>query len=97
MSENKFMGRIVKEHITFLAEGTFQSLDEARSWLHKNGYSYGSLCRDMPVAIKYGPYDLPQKWKNFDTEDEELIDGVMASKDFREAQVEVYIFNKIMP
>jgi hypothetical protein len=93
MAENKFMGRIVKEHITFLAEGTFQSLYEAQGWLHENGYSYGSLSRNMPVAIKDGPYDLPQKWKNFDTEDEELIDGVMVSTDFREAQVEVYIFN----
>jgi hypothetical protein len=93
MAENKFMGRIVKEHITFLAEGTFESLYEAQGWLHTNGYSHGSLCRDMPVAIKDGLYDLPQKWKNFDTEDEELIDGVMVSNDFREAQVEVYIFN----
>jgi len=84
--------REIKEEHVFKVEGTFESLYAAQSWLHSNGFSYGSLCRDMPVAIIDGPYDLPQKYKNFDEEDKDLVDGWMTSNDFREGEVKVIIY-----
>lgn len=89
----KYLGREIKEEHSFKINGTFQSLYDAQSWCYKNGYSYGSMSKDEPIALKYGPYDLPQKWKNFDNEEIALIDGVIISNDFREGEVIIFIFN----
>lgn len=85
--------REIKQELTFKEKGTFQSKYAAESWLHKNGYSYGSTCAgNYPVAIKYGPYDLPQKWKNMDDEDQASVDGIITSTDWREGEVKVIIY-----
>ena len=91
-----YLGREVKKQETFKVDGTFQSLYAATDWARKNGYVYGSLCCDMPVALRKGcsfsEYDLPQKWKNMSTEDIDSIDGVIVSKEFREGLVTVMLF-----
>lgn len=93
MAENKFMGRVVKEHITFLAEGTFKSYYLASGWCREKGYGIGSMCGDMPIGITKGEYNLTEKWRKMKSKERKILNGVMVSNDFREAQVEVYIFN----
>lgn len=93
MKQEKYLGRGVKEKIDFKKEGTFESLYAAQRWCTENGYSYGSLSRDQPVAIQKGDYDLPQKWPNMSAEGRKHADGVMVSTDFREGPVTIYVFN----
>ncbi len=91
-------GRKIKEEKTFEPDGTFGALNNARYFLNSNGYSYGSTCvnrrtaESMPVAIKKGEYDLPQKWHNFSREGKAACDGVMVSDDFREGSVKIILF-----
>ena len=74
--------------------GTFSGMYEAQSWLHKNGFSYGSTCVPCPyVAIQKGGYTLPQKFYNFDKEDVKHIDGVIYSLDYRNGDVEIWLKN----
>jgi hypothetical protein len=91
-----YLGRDVKQKIFFSRKGTFESLYAAQGWCTENGYSYGSLCGQQPVAIMYGPYELPQKWKNMDIEDKFKCDGVIVSNDFREGSATVYLFEQIL-
>jgi hypothetical protein len=96
MSEYYYLGRKVKEQINFKEVGTFQSFYTAQGWIRKSGYVHGSMCMDMPIALKKGKtfkkYDLPEKWKNFTDEDIASVDGVIISRDFREGEVSVLLF-----
>lgn len=91
ISAKLWNGRKIKEEKTFDVPGDFESLHAAETWLHENGYNYGSNCRDEPIAITKGLYDLPQKWKNFDKADKAQCDGVIL-KSFREGPCKVIIF-----
>lgn len=92
-SPSYYLGRLVKEQKTFEVKGTFKSVYAAQSWIEEKGYSEGSMCGPMPIALQKGLiYDLPEKWKNMDDQDKEAIDGVMISQDFREGAVTVILF-----
>ena len=84
--------RNVKEEYKFKENGTFQSYYAATKWLSENGFNYGSMCRDMPIAITKRQYDLPEKYKNFKKSDLKFVDGWILSSDFREGEVVVRIF-----
>jgi len=96
MSEYYYLGRKIKKQATFKDVGTFKSFYVAKSWAIKSGYVHGSMCMDMPIALKKGKtfekYDLPEKWKNFTDEDIASVDGVIISRDFREGEVTVILF-----
>jgi hypothetical protein len=81
---------IVKE---FKVDGTFESMYAAQGWLLENGYSYGSTCSMMPVAVIKGEYNLPQKWKNFTSEQKDMAHGVIVGE-MREGPVYVRIFEQ---
>jgi len=87
------MPREIKQKLSFKQEGTFQSLYAAEAWCIQNGYEYGSLCCQQPIAIVKGDYNLPQKWKNFSKTQKNQVDGVITSFDFREGEVTVTIYN----
>jgi hypothetical protein len=91
--KEKYLGRFIKERITFKAEGTFESYYMAQGWCSEHGYEEGSMCGDLPIGIKKGEYDLPWKWKNMNAKEKNSLDGIIISTDFREAQVEIIIFN----
>ena len=76
---------------TFREEGDFASVYKAEKYLKENGYSYGSMCGDEPIAIMKGDV-LIAKWKNLSTEERRKIDGIMTSEDFRGGSVVVEIF-----
>jgi hypothetical protein len=95
-----YLGRAIKVKEVFSLDNDelpFNSLYEAQSWLREQGYVYGSLCGDAPIAIRKGEdfshYDLPEKWRNFSDEDKAHCDGVLISQDFRNAPVMVFLFN----
>lgn len=77
---------------TFSVPGTFQSYYAADKWLKENGYESGSMCRDMPIAITKGEYNLPEKYKNMTTADKKAVNGWITSNDFREGSVTIEIF-----
>jgi hypothetical protein len=100
VSRSVYLGRVVKVQKVFSfvkEERPFNSLYEAESWLREQGYVYGSLCVDAPIAVRKGEdfshYDLPEKWKNFSDEDKANCDGVLVSRDFRNRPVTVFLFN----
>ncbi|MBA6068357.1 hypothetical protein [Pseudomonas mosselii] len=61
---------------TFDQEGTFQALYAAQNWLRENGYSYGSTCRDQPIGVMKGEWDIA-KWRNLSRQDIAGLDGVL--------------------
>lgn len=83
--------RNIKEEKVFDVPGDFQSLWAAEKWLHEEGYHCGSSCGREPIAITKRRYDLPQKWKNFDKSDKEMIDGVLLTS-FRVGPAKVILF-----
>lgn len=89
---NLWNGREIKERKTFYVKGTFESLYAAKAYLQKNGYSEGSLARNLPVGLLKGDYNI-QKWYNLSDMDIAELDGVMLSADFREGNVELLFFN----
>lgn len=91
-SKEMFLGRHIIASHHFKLKGTFESHWAAQGWCSSNGYSCGSSDVGQIIALRKGEYDLPQKWKNFDKEDKESIDGVMYSTDRREGETTIYIF-----
>jgi len=92
----KYLTRKVEIVKEFHIPGTFQSKYAAERWLYENGYSTGSSCAMMPTPImkgEYSKYDLPQKWKNFTSQQKSIVHGVMVG-DQREGPVFVRIFSK---
>lgn len=91
----QYQKRITKETKVFKpAEDEWSAFREAGSWLKIQGYQYGSM--DVPrleIAVKKGPYVLPQKWHNFYKADKLRIDGIMLSSNYRNGEVKVILFN----
>ncbi len=83
------MATIVME---FKEEGTFQSYYKACAWLDENGYSYGSMCGDMPIGIMKGDWVIA-KWRNLTSKEKKELDGVIESDDFREGSVKITIYD----
>ena len=78
----------------FNNKGTFKACYAAEKFVRDQGYSFGSMCRSMPMALKKGNWNIA-KWRNL-TELERLdIDGHITSKDFREGSVTVEIFEEV--
>ena len=77
---------------TFKVDGTFRSYYAATAWLSENGYSYGSMCMDMPIGIVKGDAIIA-KWRNLTKSDIKTLDGRITSNDFREGEVTIEIYN----
>ena len=86
-------GRKIERRISIKEKGTFNSYHKARDWASENGYSEGSMARNMPIGLLKGDYNIA-KWYNLDNQDIKELDGVMISDDFREGEVEILIFAK---
>lgn len=81
--------------INFNEVGEFQALWNAQAWLEHQGFSYGSLCRNEPVALMRGGVKVA-KWRNLSVIERLKIDGKMTSPDFRNGPVMVEIY-KLKP
>ena len=87
-------GRPIEKRIVFDEKGTFDSYNTACRWLEANGYSHGSMARNLPIALLKGKNLSIPKWGYLDKQDIAALDGVLVSDDFREGQAEIIIFKK---
>lgn len=88
--------RKIKETIEFEptpTDSTFSAISKAREWCHENGFSVGSMARDMPIAIMSGDYQIA-KWYNLSHQEREEIHGVILSNDFREGKCKIIIYER---
>lgn len=83
--------RIAIKTETFKVPGTFESYYTAKGWCIENGYSFGSMARQMPIALYKGDFNI-SKWYNLSKTEQETCDGVMLSSDFREGEVTIIIY-----
>lgn len=89
-----YLGRKITWEVTFNKRtDDFGNYYDAINFLRDSGYSSGSMCGDMPIALVKGCYNLPQKWRNFSVLDKKDIDGVMIG-DFRNGVVKIYFFDE---
>ena len=79
---------------TFHHEKTFGALYEAQAFCKLKGYSCGSLCGDMPVALIKGEGVLVAKWRNLTGKERAFVDGLITSQDFREGPVTVKLLRE---
>jgi hypothetical protein len=91
----KYLGRDVVKKVNVKVEGTFSSVYEAEKQLRELGYKIGSMCGGEPIGFADGEkYDYISKWRNMSNEDQNKLDGVMISNDWREGSVDIIWFNE---
>lgn len=73
---------------------TFRAMWDAQEWLHKHGFDYGSTDGSPYCPIQKGEYTLPQKLYNFDAEDKAQLAGVIRSFNYRNGDVEIWLYEK---
>ncbi len=77
--------------ITFTQEGDFQAYYAACAWCNENGYSHGSMARDMPIGLVKGDWIIA-KWRNLSLEERQQLGGTMTCiGSFREGPVHIVI------
>lgn len=76
--------------IKFNQTGDFAAVNAARIWLQEHGYSYGSMCMDMPIGILKGSWVIA-KWRNLTMKERKQLDGQMVSSDFRNGPVVIQL------
>ena len=76
--------------IEFNQTGDFSAVNAARKWLQEQGYSYGSMCMDMPIGILKGSWCIA-KWRNLTMKERKQLDGQMVSSDFRDGPVVIQL------
>lgn len=74
--------------IQFNQDGDFNAIYAAKKWLREHGYSYGSMCRGMPIGILKGDWCIA-KWRNLTTIERYQLDGQINSSDFRAGPVTI--------
>ncbi len=62
--------------LVFEGTDTFEALRKAQAWCVENGISYGSSCRNLPIGLMFGDYDIA-KWRNLSPKDIRELHGVM--------------------
>ncbi len=76
--------------IIFNQTGEFEAYNEACKWCEKNGYSYGSMVRNMPIGLMKGDWDIA-KWYNLSSSERKGLDGTMTCQTFRTGPVFINI------
>ena len=95
LKEAGYLNRNVAHVELFKANGTFKAYYQAYNKLKKYGYMIGSMCGDSPIGFKDSELcSCISKWYNMNSNDKELLDGVMISEDFREGDVYIVFFNQ---
>ena len=96
---NTFLGKQINYKQTFFSiteDSSYKALYRAEEWLEDNGYVYGMLDGNLPIAVQKGPdfsyYSLPDTWSEFNDEDKSVVDGVLLSEDFENNNVILLLF-----
>lgn len=83
--------RIVEFYEYFPPNGTFNSINAAEAYLKEEGYNYGSMEMNSPIAFYKG--NIIGKWRNLRVDERETIDGVLIpDPDFREGGTHIVFF-----
>jgi argonaute-like protein implicated in RNA metabolism and viral defense len=95
MLNTTYLGREIVRRDNVKVEGTFNSVYVAEDKLRKMGYVIGSMCGGEPIGFADADkYNYISKWRNMDREDQNKVDGVMISSDWREGSVEIIWFKE---
>jgi hypothetical protein len=95
MLNTVYLGREIVRRDNVKVEGTFASVYEAQKRLREMGYIIGSMCGGEPIGFADGnQYNYISKWYNMNREDQNKLDGVMISSDWREGSVEIIWFKE---
>jgi hypothetical protein len=95
MLNTVYLGREIVRRDNVKVEGTFSSVSEAEKRLREMGYIIGSMCGGEPIGFADGnQYNYISKWYNMNREDQNKLDGVMISSDWREGNVEIIWFKE---
>ena len=90
-----YLGREVIKKVNIKVEGTFSSVSEAEKQLREMGYRIGSMSGGQPIGFACGEkYNYISKWYNMNTDEHNLLDGVMISDNWREGSVDIIWFNE---
>lgn len=90
------LGRVVILEEYFPPSGTFQAYYKALARLKELGYVTGSMCGGEPIGFVHSEkYDYVAKWRNLNSKEIAMLDGVMLSEGFREDGVKIIFFNPI--
>ena len=73
------------------APDSFEAVRKAEEFCRVLGFSWGSMCRDMPIALMKGDYQIA-KWRNLSDRERKACHGIMTSPNFRDGPVTVEIF-----
>lgn len=76
--------------MTFDQTADFAAVNAARKWLQDHGYSYGSMCMDMPIGILKDSWCIA-KWRNLTIKERNQLDGKLISPDFRNGPVVIQL------
>ncbi len=93
MLNTTYLGREITRRDNVKVEGTFSSVHEAEKRLKGMGYIIGSMCGGDPIGFACEEkYNYISKWHNMNREDQNKLDGVMISSNWREGSVEIIWF-----
>lgn len=72
----------------------FKANNMAENYLRSEGYTVGSMARDLPIGFAPNNYRYVAKWTNLSSEDIDLLDGVIyfPDKDSRNGNAVVLFF-----
>jgi len=95
MLNTTYLGREITRRDNVKVEGTFMSFYEAENRLRRMGYKIGIMCGSEPIGFACEEkYDYISKWRNMNSDEHKLLDGVMISSDWREGSVEIIWFKE---
>lgn len=78
--------------IDFPANGMFEAINNARSYLADRGFSFGSMEMDRPIGIHHGDCYI-SKWHNMTAKERRSLNGVIVPiGEFREGGARVLFF-----
>lgn len=76
--------------IRFNQKGTWNAFHAACLWCSQNGYSYGPMQAKSPIGILKGKSFIA-KWRNLNTAERNVLNGMMLSGDFSEGPILIII------
>lgn len=78
----------------FKSDRTFGAYYDAEKFIKEQGLFYGSMECDRPIGIAKEDW-VCCKWRHITTAGKQALTGVIISKDFREGDVTVVIFDDV--
>ncbi len=82
-------GKISAKTVVFTQSEDFAAFHAAEAYCQERGYSVGRMCRDSPIGLKLGEWNI-QKWYNLSHDNRTQLDGLITG-DKRNGPVTVWL------